>query len=229
MLMKHCLFCHEERILSTTWGSLFLPAKPVLLCDDCRELLSMIPEETCPRCSRPKVKALCSDCRWWEVHYQNKDPLSASVSIFMYNDFAQEIIANWKYRGDYILIEAFKHYFREAFKQNFQDLKDPIIVPIPLSEGRKRERRFNQAEQLASFLPGEKQNPLRRITSEKQAKKSRDDRIYSENPFILERKVKRPVILVDDIYTTGSTLRQAAHLLRDSHCPEVYGYTLIRG
>jgi len=49
------------------------------------------------------------------------------------------------------------------------------------------------------------------------------------NPFNLVKSLNNPVLLVDDIYTTGRTLRHAAQLLKEAGCQEVYALTLCRG
>lgn len=67
-----------------------------------------------------------------------------------------------------------------------------------------------------------------RMFSEKQAKKSRFERIMMKNPFKQTEPFNKPVVLVDDIYTTGRTLRHAAQLLTENGCPEVYALTLCR-
>src|SRR5699024_12275020 len=107
--------------------------------------------------------------------------------------------------------------------------KDAVILQIPRSTVRMQERAFNQAEQLADFIPRKKILSMEREHGEKQSKKSRLSRMYAKNPFNLEKKVHNAVVLVDDIYTTGSTLRQAAKLLQDAGSPAVYALTLVRG
>src|SRR5699024_2348874 len=116
----------------------------------------------------------------------------------------------------------FKESFKVAFKARFPN--ECVVVPIPLSNERMCSRAFNQADMLATFLPAEKEYVLTRTNTEKQSKKTRIERLTSTNPF----KIKKPVILVDDIYTTGTTLRHAAIILKSNGCPEVYAYTLIR-
>jgi competence protein ComFC len=158
----------------------------------------------------------------------DKDALANNHSIYAYNDFMQNLIAKWKYRGDYQLGQAFKHPMMDAFSHEFLK-KKAVAVPIPLSEERLIERGFNQAKMLAHFLPFQSVEALNRVHGEKQSKKTRNERIFTENPFILNTPIKKPVILVDDIYTTGATIRHAAALLKEHGTPEVYSLTLIRG
>src|SRR5699024_12531826 len=121
-------------------------------------------------------------------------------------------IAKWKYRGDYILGNLFRKAIQERYLQQMKSIlpKDAVILPIPLSTVRMQERAFNQAEQLADFIPGTKTLSMERKHSEKQSKQSRLTSMYAKNPFNLEKKVHNDDVLVDDIYTKRNTLRQAA-------------------
>ncbi|GAB3802905.1 ComF family protein [Virgibacillus kimchii] len=173
------------------------------------------------------VDKVCRDCAWWQQHLK-KDVLAYNHSIYDYNGLMQEMVAKWKYRGDYQLGEAFKQPLFDAFSRHFKK-RNPVIVPIPLSKERLLERGFNQAEMLAAFLPGRTVVALERVHGEKQSKKTRNERIFADNPFTLVKTIKKTVILVDDIYTTGTTIRHAAALLKEHGTPEVFSLTLIRG
>ncbi|WP_284139261.1 MULTISPECIES: phosphoribosyltransferase family protein [unclassified Virgibacillus] len=180
-------------------------------------------------CSRVSMEKLCSDCKRWQS-LTHPSSLQWNYSIYKYNYFMKELVAKWKYRGDYTLGVSFQSIFQEHFKVHFNHLrKSAIAVPIPLSHERLKERGFNQAQMLTEFLPIESCSPLERLHGEKQSKKTKKERITGGNPFKLKETIKKQVILVDDIYTTGATLHQAARLLIDSGCPAVYSYTLIRG
>ncbi len=171
----------------------------------------------------------CTDCKWWTSQVES-DPLVFNYSVYAYNEQMQAMIAKWKYRGDFILAEAFKYQFVQSFHRKFSSLTgDMLIIPIPLSIERLQERGFNQAKVLADFLPIANRELITRIHSEKQAKMTRSERISTNNPFKINEKINKKVILVDDIYTTGRTLRHAATILKEHGCPEVYAYTLIRG
>lgn len=224
-----CLWCDEEIIPTMSWSNfLLLPSKKVL-CPICASSLEMINEARCSVCSRPSEEVICSDCQKWRS-IKNEDVLTKNHSVFYYNTEIQEMIAKWKYRGDYCLGVIFKEAFVQSFAATFGTLEqNSIVVPIPLSEERLMERGFNQASMLADFLPVEKEEVLSRIHGEKQSKKNRIERITTRNPFSLNKTVKKTVILVDDIYTTGTTLRHAARLLKEAGCPSVYAFTLVRG
>src|SRR5699024_6158050 len=228
-----CLYCHEANESSIKWASLFKHQGDKLLCKACHEQLQPISYNYCPKCYKISIEGLCTDCEQWEIHYNDHDPLTKNISLYEYNEWMKELIAQWKYRGDYVLGEVFRSEFRRLFVEVFKNMtENSIVLPIPLSSDRLYERGFNQASQLVSFLAEDnkdEQHLLSRLTNEKQSKKSREERLGMENPFTLNARINKTVILVDDIYTTGQTLRHAAKLLKEQGCPQVYSYTLIRG
>lgn len=229
--MMKCLWCLQEVSLTLTWSSILNPPGNIPICHECETNLAYLPIDGCTSCNRETTADVCDDCKRWQQFYNGKDPLCQNISIFQYNDFLQEVIAKWKYRGDYILGELFRKAVKDRYVRGLraQIPRDAVILPIPLSAERKRERAFNQASQLASFLPGEKVSTMTRTHGEKQSKKSRFARMHAQNPFILTKNIHNAVVLVDDIYTTGSTLRQAATVLESAGSPAVYALTLARG
>jgi len=222
----NCLWCDQIIIIEATWSNLFFPPKKQYLCQVCNNALDILSGRRCLQCSRTTTKKVCSDCIKW----QNKnDSLTFNYSIYDYNERMQDMITKWKYRGDYVIGLAFQEMFREVCKEKFGNNEKYTIIPIPLSQKRMRERGFNQAAMLAGFLTPNPREVLTRVHGEKQSKKTRKERINAKNPFELTESLNNPVILVDDIYTTGTTLRLAAEILKQAGCPTVYGLTLVRG
>lgn len=224
----YCVWCNQSMMRHVSWGNLFYPEKPSVLCDRCTSHLEIIDGNRCKRCSRKSVEKLCADCLWWQSEME--ESLEFNFSIYRYNERMKEMVAKWKYRGDYVIGEAFKEKFRQTFRNTFSHIKEELIaIPIPLSLERRQERAFNQAEMLSRFLPIDIDFVIQRKHGEKQSKKSREERIHTENPFFITKKLNKSVVLVDDIYTTGTTLRHAASLLKSNGVPNVYSFTLIRG
>lgn len=225
----NCLWCDNPIVPLISWDNIFILAKPKPLCNACADKLEMLQGNRCRYCSRPSDNPTCSDCKRWKEDAL-RDSITFNYSIYGYNSFMQDVIAKWKYRGDYVLGTMFRQQFIQAFKEKFAHIeKDALIVPIPLSEERLGERGFNQAKVLAEFLPLKRKEIITRVHGEKQSKRSRSERISTTNPFLMTNTINKPVILVDDIYTTGTTLRHAGALLKKHGCPEVYAFTLIRG
>lgn len=232
--MNYCLYCHEWMDNPLTWTTLFLPSDLTPLCETCRGQLDFIKETKCERCGRQMVKKrICEDCKSWLSHPKYRDTLTYNRALVRYNEFAQRLITQWKYRGDYQLKEIFSYAIRKNIGK-WYPMKELVIVPIPLTEERQWERAFNQSEAIAELIQDHYHRPVCHLLgrksdfSEKQSKKSRQQRINSRNPFFLEKSIESSVLLVDDIYTTGMTIHHTAALLKQAGCSSVYSFTLIR-
>lgn len=168
------------------------------------------------------------DCVRWEKDENWRNVLTKNVSLFYYNKGMKEWLARFKYRGDYHLV----HCFASEIRAEIQLMAPDRIVPIPLSEERLKERGFNQAKALIEEAGFAAEELLGRIHTEKQSKKSRTERIHLPEVFYMIRPVSlagETILLVDDIYTTGSTLRHAAKVLKNYGAQTVLALTLARG
>lgn len=173
-----------------------------------------------------KVQDQCLDCVRWEKETEWAGVLEKNHSLFTYNDFAQEVIARYKFRGDYVLAYAFATFMKKKLQSIFFD----ALVPIPLSEERLYERGFNQSEALILVCGHEPAQLLKRTHTEKQSKKSRSERIHLLQVFQAQGDAtEKEILLIDDIYTTGSTLRHAAKQLKEAGAKSVSSLTLARG
>lgn len=224
----HCLICYKDLEPATTWAT-FFDVSNKCLCKECGqqfERISNVAPFQCKKCMRPIEDEvnLCGDCFAWGERFNGRDPLFKNHSIFSYNSFMKDTMTLFKYRGDYELIKV----FREDVLKALQPFKDFTFVPIPLSEERFLERGFNQAEAIVNLTGETVVDILERVHSEKQSKRSKRERLFSENPFKIKDDPPNKVMLIDDLYTTGTTLRQAAQLLLESGAKVVQSFTLIR-
>ncbi|QIZ10609.1 ComF family protein [Priestia megaterium] len=234
-IQNRCLNCHEVILLSIGWRAIFSVDKEQLICPVCEGKLEKIEGEQCRICSRPFCNIdmkfrrgdLCHDCFRWEEDPEWQGYLERNHSLFLYNDFLKEVIAKFKFRGDYVLARIFS----ALLKQKLAEIAPDLFVPIPLSEERLYERGFNQAAAILAEAGYHPENVLSRIHSEKQSKKSRSERIHLPQVFQVNPNVDlagKKVILIDDIYTTGSTLRHAAKLLKAAGAASIQSLTLAR-
>lgn len=236
--MSYCLYCHQSYTERWSWTDLFGLSIAAMLCPDCEDKMELIKGEICRICGRPfslfpeqyRQGDCCNDCILWEKNEVWTGILQQNRSLYVYNDFFRELIAKLKYRGDAELVKAFYPVLKKQFKKISQYA---LIIPIPLSEERSYERGFNQAELLAKGINNHVALLLERKThEEKQSKKTRDERLeQKENPFkvIESNKVQDQIILlIDDVYTTGSTLRYAAKVLLEAGAKQVSSITLAR-
>lgn len=226
----YCHVCFEPINESIIWGN-FFTISTRKICHSCEAKLIRLTNQPylCEKCMKPMQndEPICGDCLVWGDRL-NEDPIYKNISIFMYDNFMKDLMTKFKYRGDYEIIYIFEKEIKMTFQTYFSK-KRLSIVPIPLSSERKKERGFNQAEAIAQFFNQPIKSILTRKSSEKQSKKSKVERIFSENPFQLKNiEPLEDVLLVDDLYTTGTTLRQAANLLKQIGAKTIYSFTLIR-
>ncbi|MBS4200406.1 ComF family protein [Bacillus sp. FJAT-49732] len=236
-MSNYCLYCDTLLINEMDWIKLIFPKKESPLCQECREKLEPISDDYCKVCSRPlkeiKPKFVeqrtCIDCIRWEQDPRWKGTLDKNVSIYAYNPFLKELIARFKFRGDYELAKAFSPEISAKLKI----LEHDLLVAIPLSDERLKERGFNQSEALARETGFVTWDLLIRTHSEKQSKKSREERLSQRQIFQLKNVANiiqgKNILLIDDIYTTGSTLRQAAKMLKQTGAKQVQSLTVARG
>ncbi|MGD6878729.1 ComF family protein [Bacillus infantis] len=233
---NHCLICHKEIDAEIGWQELFTRTEEKVICRECEESFEELKGTLCKICGR-RLQGLdpqfidgdiCYDCVRWEKGPEWEDVLNRNISLYAYNTFLQELIARYKYRGDYILAKVFK----QEIRRNIETLKPDFIIPIPLSPERHYERGFNQAEALIITAGQTPTHLLTRIHTEKQSKKSREERIHLNEIFQISSfatfKAKN-ILLIDDIYTTGSTLRHAALPLKQAGAANIMSLTLARG
>ncbi|GAW99800.1 competence protein ComFC [Secundilactobacillus mixtipabuli] len=226
--MTECLLCHRENLQQITlWQLLnFQPVEPSLLCQTCLDRLEPIPlDQACRGCGRHCSTQLCPDCTRWETltNFKNR-------AMFQYNELLRQFMSQYKFYGDYRLRQVFQGKIKREVKQ----IKADLVIPIPINPITYQQRGFNQ---VAGFLEGVKTTAaLATIEHDKQlpqSAKNRQQRLQMKQPFKLnlstEKFNKKRILLVDDIYTTGRTIRHAATLLLDAGASEVVGLTLAHG
>ena len=146
------------------------------------------------------------------------------------------------------LIKIFKYNYllevADIFKKIITDIKFNntwsgfVIIPVPLHARRQRERGFNQAEILAEIF-SEKlilktgRGLTRPVYTTQQAKLSGEERRANlKNAFVFnkdEKFVPEKVLLVDDVFTTGTTMQECAKVLKNNGVKVVWGLVLARG
>lgn len=152
-------------------------------------------------------------------------PVSKAIYQFKFH--------NKRYYG-----QIFAREMAREYGQWVRDCGIEEIIPVPLHPSRRRERGYNQAELLARGLSKELQIPIRkdvlfRVRRTK-PQKQLDDRGREENlrgAFGISRQWKAPanVLVVDDIYTTGSTVNKISKLLIRAGVQKVYFLTISIG
>ncbi len=225
--MDSCLLCNKvlnyEMSLSFLLSFQKLPKRYV--CDDCMNRFVKIDQEKiCQGCGRQMTKpCICGDCQKWQKAKQD----FINRSIFEYNDVMKEFMHRYKFVGDYQLRLVFQEEIRKKIRKNL------MVVPIPVSVETKISRGFNQVVGLLGDIEYVDALKVNKIHKTRQSELNRKQRINNQQVFTINEKcatkiVDQEVLLVDDIYTTGTTIRHAAEVLRANGVNKVSGLTLCR-
>lgn len=200
-------------------------------------LLSPITEPTCSVCNRPNLLEgkVCSDCQL--ISHENR---VQNVSVFSYTPKTKKILARYKYHGDERYATFLGSLMGEVVDIKYRDKGLNLITSVPLHDSRMKERGFNQsqllAEQIGNFLDLPTQTILeRKKPSLSQASLNRAARLAAlQDAFELTMEAKQldlatyTILLVDDVYTTGTTIRECAKILRTAGVHSIYAITFAR-
>ena len=148
------------------------------------------------------------------------------LAIYRYEENMKDYFSRYKFMGDYCLRKIFQQEIKANLKSFLK--KGYILVPVPLSEERLEERGFNQVKGLLEGIPYKNIFENREI--EKQSSRTREERLSQDNSFSLKKGIELPskIIIIDDIYTTGSTLYQMVKLLDGLDVKEILTFSLAR-
>lgn len=200
--MKYCLLCEQHLASTPSWQSLVAIEKTTLICEDCSKTFE-----------RVDIK-------------EEGVIIDHVTSLYTYNEPMREYLHQYKFLQDVALAGVFANELRSELKR-----KDAIIVPVPVHPVKKIERTFAHIDELlkAARLPFE--DVLEKTNTEVMGEKTREERLAMRPLFSIKPEItiqKASYILVDDIYTTGTTLRHAATVLKEAGAERVVAVTLIR-
>ncbi|NBK92500.1 ComF family protein [bacterium 1XD21-13] len=199
-----------------------------LICEPCRLRLHPVGEPLCKKCGKPLSTAeaeYCPDCgRKKHLYVRGRAALE-------YDSVMRESIGRFKYKnrreyGDFYVQELLR-----ACGEAVRSWNPDLLIPIPLHKSRRRKRGFNQAELIARGLGKELGIPVSadsllrtKKTSPQKELNDQERKSNLKNAFQLAKdNVKfKKILLIDDIYTTGSTIDAAASVLLDHGAEKVY-------
>lgn len=227
-----CVFCGREiksQIIVEEQNKLNF------LCSNCQNQIEQITGKICARCGHPGdyPHNLCSNCCEISPNY-----LTMNRSYALYTGIMVEQIYLWKYRGKQSLTSYFGQMLFLTWKRYYQDMEFDYLTYVPLHRIRLSERGFNQALSLAEELSNLTKIPLisslerniLRPKQSKQGKNKRKEQVKNTFQIINEEMLKdKKLLLIDDIYTTGSTLEECSRVLLNNGVKEVIALTLCRG
>lgn len=207
-------------------------------CRQCWEHIRPLQGPACPRCHRPFASTAatahsptheCHDCRARVPHY------SQVWAAYAYTPPLQDAIALFKYRGKVALAGSLGTLLARSLPGN---LNIDLLMPVPLHPNRLRQREFNQSLLLADRIspvlqrPVSYQNLIRTIDTDPQVMLPRSARLRNlRKAFDLrapQEVLGKRILLIDDVFTTGTTVNECAGVLLEAGALEVAVLALAR-
>jgi len=219
-----CLFC----------GAPVGPGSPAAVCGECEARIPRVESPVCPRCGRLFLlregrDRLCGAC------LREPPPFVAARAAVVYEEEGPggQAVKRLKYARQLEYLPVLAHWLSEPACQEFARAAD-LILPVPLHRRRLKERGFNQALWLARTLPGPVAPDTLVRTRHTRPQTGLDPRARRKNvrgafAVVRPREVEgKRVLLVDDVYTTGATVRECSRALLAAGAREVRVLTATR-
>lgn len=211
------------------------------------QILNLIYPPKCGICGKLNSNFLCNKCQK-QLESQAKFKIEKNQNanyyfqehlyIFEYQGMIRKVILNYKFNDKPYLYKTIVNFLLKNQKF-FQILEFyDIIVPVPISQERKKERGYNQSELIAKEIA---QNTSTEYNNQclfktrniiEQSKLNKEERqkniqgVYKlYNQEILQNK---KILLIDDIYTTGSTVNECSRILKQAQPKKIGVLTLAK-
>lgn len=212
-----CVFCGRE-------------TKDYGICEKCYEKLPFIVGDTCHHCGGKMMGLgeVCVECK------SKQFSTDRGYSVLEYSGMVVPRIASFKNNGSKHIGYAFARLIEDKYYDIEEDID--LIVPVPIGEGRLKERGYNQSEILCrELIPTGKVKvdillrPKDTLHQTGLGRRHRETNLKDAFKISNKKLVKgKCVLIVDDIYTTGSTINECARALKDAGASKVIGLTLCR-
>lgn len=217
-----CPVCHR-----------ILKDQNTLVCPECAGTFQPVIRDYCMKCGKVvrQDEEYCPECR------KRKRIFDQGRCGFVYTEKMRQSLIRYKYYGS----REYSAYYGAALcrilGKTIRRWEPDIIIPIPLYPRKKRMRGFNQAEVLADeigrnlHLPVASDVLLKVRETRSQKKLNAGERRQNlKGAFRCRQSLKGlRILLVDDVYTTGSTMETAAQCLREAGAAKVFFVVLAAG
>lgn len=241
---RRCPFCHE-----------IVPLEGETICPECRQFVRkyyLIREPACKRCGKAlsRMEAeYCMDC------VRHRRSFDGGISLFQYGRRSLkpvkgkkpgyekhcmgESILRFKYHNCREYADYYIEELMHVYGSRLRRLKADVIIPVPVHPARRKMRGYNQAEILARKL-GEAletevcSDLLIRVKKTRPQKELNDaQRLRNlREAFVLSQEMPRryrTVLLIDDIYTTGSTMEACSRRLKEAGAARIFCISICSG
>lgn len=214
-----CIFCGNEIANQNEYDS----------CDDCLKTLPRITHNYCSRCGAQQAEdfvGVCLACKKTNYSFEY------ARSVFKYSDYVQKAILKLKFGSGKYLLSPLSKFMTDYLST--LDWEYDYITFVPMHPKGLKKRKYNQSEELAKLISKKLNKPIvdafeKIRTTKNQAQLSASKRKTNlKDAFRLKiRNVKgKSFLIIDDVFTTGSTSNELSKLLKSHKASKVYVFTL---
>lgn len=208
--------------------------KGKLICPECAEKIRYIREPRCKKCGkglREEEQEYCYDCTHKPHDYEK------GLALYEYHS-VQDSIYRFKYEGRQEYADFYGMDMARRLGEEMKSWKGEAMIPVPIHYTRRNKRGFNQAELLANALSRYSGIPVREdmvkrckktVPQKKLDHHGRQNNLKKAFKIVQDDVKLKTIILVDDIYTTGSTIDAVARELKSAGVKKVYYIALSIG
>ncbi len=204
----------------------------VPLCESCHRALrrqQRTPAERCGTCGTlliPEQESPCHSCRATAPAFRSHE------SLFDYGGVVEEVLHAFKFRGYSGLAWLLADLIAPCVVARYGDA---TVVPVPARPQRIRRYGYDTVDQITRALRTRYRLPVRRLlrrTGGRQQKsldqEARRRNVHGRFRLRLPPPADRPLLVIDDVYTTGATVGECASVLRASGATSVYALTVTQ-
>lgn len=195
------------------------------ICEKCRDKIKISPVRICPKCKRPMdLNAYAPYCKYCAGEKVNFKYL---ISPLTYNDEVAAIIIKYKYRLRTEIAKSLAVLLWDRVKEYNIETDFDVIIPAPSGKTRSFELRTEHMKDLCRELSHLSGIPTEELLFKQEGIKSQNSLPAKQRKENLKGKITykgkayNKVLLVDDVYTTGSTARESCLMLKKAGCKEV--------
>jgi ComF family protein len=221
---RRCPICHG-----------IVEGKGNKICPGCKKEVVPIGEPVCKKCGKPihhPEQEYCQDCQTRQHRY------TRGIAALPYVGKVKESIYQMKFHNKREYFDFYGPYMADVLGEKIKSWDIQVIVPVPLHPSKLRRRGFNQAEILAMWLGEILKIPVRTdLVRRVRATRPQKELLYRERQNNLKGAFKisqydvklKKILLVDDIYTTGSTIDEITAVFLEQGAEDVYFACLTIG
>ena len=205
------------------------------VCVVCAKKITYIKEPRCKKCGKPvryEEQEYCYDCQKQRFHYEQ------GRSVWLHKDVVAWSVYQFKYHNRRIYGQFFAQELFRLYGKKLRDWGIELIIPVPLHWRKRRVRGYNQAEVIAKHLGNMAGLPVdtkavvrKKYTNPQKELNNKERKKNLKDVFVVtkEWKASKRILIVDDIYTTGSTIDEIARILKNSGNHKVWFFTISIG